>query len=439
VARALDPAITLIVDPDDDLESLEQLRRLHARPFGQLLCEPDPTAASAELARYILQALGKHSEAGTRGELWAQVDCHLRTERVRELVIARAQTLTFASLRDLANHAHDAGTAVCLLIAAERPPPAIAQLLEMRPHETADIRDLISRWTGTEPPARPAIVPPGAGSDYPYITPVRTGKPLTRSWLCARLKRHERALVNRTWKTTHSWIAGWLDDHPDCTDGELADAIYTVTAAGDTPSEMLVRAQATIVAAHSEGIQINRDLFAHDCRLGFTETRPSEWRHAVERAAALIDEIADPQLAATLALSVVYRRATSIRRVTINGVAPNGAIAYSDYAGLRAIPPQLRPALQAQREQLTRAGDAPHAPFLPGKTGGRMAAERIERALEALDLPRAVWDGTDDEYFDPVDLDGRAILQQLDPISLFDPGAIAKSCRNPLTTAVAIH
>jgi hypothetical protein len=66
VARALDPPITLIVDPDDDLACLEELRRRHARPYGQILCEPDPTATSAELARYLLRALGKDAEARTR-------------------------------------------------------------------------------------------------------------------------------------------------------------------------------------------------------------------------------------------------------------------------------------------------------------------------------------------------------------------------------------
>jgi len=80
VARTVDPPITLIVDPDDNLACLEQLRRLHARPYGQILCEPDPTATSAELARYLLEGLGKDSRGLTRGQLWHQVDCHLRAD-----------------------------------------------------------------------------------------------------------------------------------------------------------------------------------------------------------------------------------------------------------------------------------------------------------------------------------------------------------------------
>jgi hypothetical protein len=36
----------------------------------------------------------------------------------------------------------------------------------------------------------------------------------------------------------------------------------------------------------------------------------------------VIDRIAAPQLAAILALSVVYRRPTNVRRVLISGVAP---------------------------------------------------------------------------------------------------------------------
>jgi hypothetical protein len=153
VARTVDPPITLIVDPDDDLACLEQLRRLHARPYGQILCEPDPTATSAELARYLLEGLGKPSRRLTRGQLWHQVDCHLRAEQVHDLALARAQTLTYAALRDLADHAHDAGVAVWLLIAAERPTAPIAQLLEARPHETADLQQLIDRWWQAQPPS----------------------------------------------------------------------------------------------------------------------------------------------------------------------------------------------------------------------------------------------------------------------------------------------
>ncbi|MDQ6805128.1 MAG: hypothetical protein M3065_09190 [Actinomycetota bacterium] len=159
MARTVEPPITLIVDPDDDLACLEQLRRLHARPYGQILCEPDPTATSAELARYLLEGLGKHSEGLARGQLWQQVDCHLRAEHVHDLALTRAQTLTYPALRDLADHAHDAGVALWLLIAAERPTAAIAQLLEARPHQTAELQQLIDRWRRAEAPSEPAPFP----------------------------------------------------------------------------------------------------------------------------------------------------------------------------------------------------------------------------------------------------------------------------------------
>jgi hypothetical protein len=208
---------------------------------------------------------------------------------------------------------------------------------------------------------------PGAANDYPYLTPLRIEELLSRSGLCATPKRHDRAVVTRTWKNTRAWTTDWLARHPDRTDAELATAIYTVTAAGDTASELLTRAQAAIEAVNADGIWINRDLFNHDPRLGFTETRPYEWRHAVERAATLIDQVANPQLAAILAVSVVYRRPASVRRVMINGVAPDGSITSCDYPGRRAIPPQLRLALAAQRERLTQTGARPIDPFLPGE------------------------------------------------------------------------
>lgn len=97
VARAAERTVTLILDAGDELADLEELRRLHSRPYGQILCEPDPTATRTGLAHHLLAALGKHPGDLT-GEVspWPLVECHLKAERVRDLVLARAQTLTYA-------------------------------------------------------------------------------------------------------------------------------------------------------------------------------------------------------------------------------------------------------------------------------------------------------------------------------------------------------
>jgi hypothetical protein len=65
VARTAERAVTLILDPGDDLADLEELRRLHSRTYGQILCEPDPTATPTGLASHLLVALGKNP--GGRG------------------------------------------------------------------------------------------------------------------------------------------------------------------------------------------------------------------------------------------------------------------------------------------------------------------------------------------------------------------------------------
>ena len=65
MARTAEPPITLVLDPDDDVGSLEQLRCLHSRPYGRVLCEPDPTATSRGVALHLLAALGKHVDAPT--------------------------------------------------------------------------------------------------------------------------------------------------------------------------------------------------------------------------------------------------------------------------------------------------------------------------------------------------------------------------------------
>jgi hypothetical protein len=51
------------------------------------------------LARSLLAALGKDPDLGPRRDgLWRLVDVHLRAERTRELIVLRAQTLTYSPL-----------------------------------------------------------------------------------------------------------------------------------------------------------------------------------------------------------------------------------------------------------------------------------------------------------------------------------------------------
>lgn len=122
MARTADRTLTLVLDPDDDVDTLTRLRRLHARPLGQVVCEPAPGDGTSGLARRLLAALGKSVELQPRREpLWRLVDVHLRAERVRDLIVVRAHTLTYPALRRLADHADHAG-AQLWLVRPSRPP-----------------------------------------------------------------------------------------------------------------------------------------------------------------------------------------------------------------------------------------------------------------------------------------------------------------------------
>lgn len=64
MARTAERTLSVVLDPHDDLHTLNRLRRLHARPFGQVVCEPAPTGGPSGLARSILAALGKDADLG---------------------------------------------------------------------------------------------------------------------------------------------------------------------------------------------------------------------------------------------------------------------------------------------------------------------------------------------------------------------------------------
>lgn len=73
-------------------------RQPPVRPFGRVLCEPDPTATRSELALHILAALGEHSgpTSAARGGRWLTATC--AQTHVCDLTLARdTATRTWAA------------------------------------------------------------------------------------------------------------------------------------------------------------------------------------------------------------------------------------------------------------------------------------------------------------------------------------------------------
>lgn len=427
MARTAERTVTLILDAGDELADLEELRRLHSRPYGQILCEPDPTATRTGLAHHLLAALGKHPGDLT-GDVspWPLVECHLKAERVRDLVLARAQTLTYAGVRHVADLAHNTGIGLWLWSATERPTPALAQLLEARPHKQATVGELLERWRRVPPDPEldgPAV-DLGAGPHYPWLTPCEPERLRSRTALVRGLTAPARRLVTQTWVNASDWIDAWLQGNPDASQQDIADGLHALVAAGDTASEQITRAQAAIMTLHRCGATVRRTVLHGDLTQRYGESRPCQWRDAVSRAAELADQAADPHDAALIVLSAIFRDPYTTARVRIADVTRDGAIVRTPWGLPHAVPPPLRAPLAAQYHRMHPETAPPpplHQPLLPGTTRGRVTRPAIERALERLDAPASLWQsqGIYDEFEGPK-LDGRTILAALNPISLFN-------------------
>jgi len=171
VARTAERTLTVVLDPHDDLHTLNRLRRLHARPFGQVVCEPTPTGGPSGLARSVLAALGKDADLGPRRDpLWRLVDVHLRAERTRQLIVLRAHTLTYAALRRLADITGSVEIHLWLVAHTERLPGPVAQLLEALPHDTSELDRLFEQTPDlTDDHDDVDELPAGAGLEFPYL------------------------------------------------------------------------------------------------------------------------------------------------------------------------------------------------------------------------------------------------------------------------------
>jgi hypothetical protein len=422
VARTADRTLTAVFDRDDDVDVLARLRRLHARPFGQVVCEPAPAGGSAGLARSVLAALGKDLEVGPRRDpVWRLVEVHLRAERVRELIVLRAHALSYPALRRLADLADATDVHLWLVVHHERPPAAVAQLLEALPHDTASLERLLERAPDLPDSPGEEDLPLGAGPEFPYLGSIvpalgheRPRRP--RTAIANALPRKERSLVHAVWDRAHAWIARWIDEHPKATYQQSADAVYLLARHGDTASEIYVRTRAALDAFVRAGVDTDVDGVDSTFDHTFGEIRPCEFNAAIARAGALADQTPDPQFAALIALAAVSRNPLVIRHAHLRALSPEGSALAGPWGGVLAIPPELRRFLAThhhQQQQQPLATDQP-VPLFPGSSHGRLSQPAIRRALEALDAPASLWEDPEDTPIGQgASADGRALLHNL--------------------------
>lgn len=433
MARSADCQITLVLDPRDDVDTLAQLRRLHARPMGQVVCEPAPAGGTAGLARSLIAALGKNADrevhlGSHRVHLWDLVDAHLAGEGVQHLILLRAHTLPFDALRCLSDHAAAAGAHLWLVVHRERPPLAVVQLLEALPHTAASLSSLLAHvpQLGDTPPT---VVPSGGGQDFPFVSATtdlylrlvegkEDGPP--REMMVRGLDDAQRAIVDDAWETARAWTSDLLRHHGNGTYSDAADAIYLLARHADTASEIYVRVHAAAEAFHQAGLEI--DIAPVDSTFANirAERRPLTFNDAVARAAVLADQTAELQLAALIAVAVIHRDPFMIRETNRHGLAPDGSLLFFPFHGAGAIPTELRKYLITWRRHLAPNATRKDYPLFPGQSHGRLSRPAICRRLEATGAPAVLW--KDPPKALPgrgITTDGRLLLHYLNPITLW--------------------
>jgi hypothetical protein len=417
VAQTVEQAITLVLDPDDDLPTLRALRSLHARPLGQIVCEP-PTSAAADLAHHLLAALGKN--AGEPDGAWRRAQALLRAERVAHIVLLRAHRLTYAALRSVADAAQAADSRLWIIAVGETPIQPVRQLLEQRAHTTANIDHVLA--TLALHSHDDEQLPADHGNDFPLLAPTQHRR--GRSDLLRDLRGDHRAAVSQGFDDAHAWMTAWVHDDRDRNVQPAADAIYRLAAAASTGSETLVRAHACLTALTAAGAAITPNALDGLQRDRWHEIRPAQHHHEIARAAAIADLCPDTAEAALIAFSVITRCAYTLRHVTAAHLSPDAAGAALHGRYVTAIPPDLRPALRAQRDLCAHLG--PQTPLLTGLASGRPNKRTMLRCYERHNVPASLRADLDDTVdHDDIDEslgdDGREILARLHPANLFEP------------------
>jgi hypothetical protein len=232
------------------------------------------------------------------------------------LIVLRAHTLTYPASRRVADHAQTAGAQLWLVVHQERPPTAVAQLLEAVPHEVAPLPALFALTPEFGDDDSSLDVPAGGGLGFPYLAAVHdvyepVPRRRVRSTLARGFSRAEGSAVYETWEQAHDWTARWLDERDELLDQDAADAILALARRGDTASEIYVRIRAALDAFQQAGVTTNLRAVDAVFEHSYGETRPCELNTAAAHAAALADQTPDPELAALIAVAVLARSPTT--------------------------------------------------------------------------------------------------------------------------------
>jgi hypothetical protein len=372
-----------------------------------------------ELAHHLLTALGK--SPGPLDGAWRRAQAFLLAERIEHFLLLRAQLLTYAALRRLADTAQASGSRLWLIAAGEIATQPIRQLLEQRAHTTAPLEHVLDALAIRVPDGE--NLPDDHGPDFPLLPPGQRRR--RRSDLARGLRGGQRASVYAAFDDAHDWMTSWLHDHSAPKPQETADVIYRLAAAASTGSESLVRAHASLAALTDEGFAVRGDTLDRLRRDHWHENRPARHRHEIARAAAIADSCPDTAEAALIALSALTRCRHTLRHLTVAGVAPDAAGAIL-HGRIVAIAPQLRPALRAQRAIAVQAGT--EAPLLVGLGSARPNTRTMRRCYDRHNVPASLRAHLD-EPTDPADYedrdeelgdDGREILARLHPANIFN-------------------
>lgn len=412
--------LALVLDPEDDLGSLRALRQLHARPLGQIVCEPDPTCDYHDLAHHLLEALGKSTS--DRPGAWKRAQLLLQAEQTRELILLRAHLLSYPALRRLADVAEQTSTRLWLICARERPTGPILQLLERRPHTTSALPALIEQLSVTpQLDAEDDDLPRHGGLDFPYLQllerPRRTVKDLAY-----RLRGPDRAAVISSYVDARRWMSDWLDLRPEVTQQEAADAVWRLAAATPTAGEAVVRAFAALHALAAAGCDVRPNAFDGLWIDDWGERRPSTYRAEIARAAEIADRSPDLATAGLMALSLLTGCRYRIVRVRAADLTQGATGAYLSNPKPWAVPPALRPFLTALQAVALSLG--PRTPLLSSLgSGAHPNIRTLRRIYDQQGVPdslRVIGARTaePDESEWP-SRDSRDVLDRLHPVRLF--------------------
>ena len=380
--------LRVVLDRSDSRSHHESLLRFGDLREGRIVVRAAPSYHSSEdIARAILEGLGKDLERradglGASTQLWRRAIVWLAAERIREILVIRAQWLRERDVVRLSGIAAQVDADLTLVVAGSALQAWQEELFAAWGFE----RLTFASWKRRHRARLAEQAPDRALTAGVFPEVPEHDFTLFRATCRELLSQSGFACVDRAWRLGRDSTHAFAASHCELTQDAIAEHLRTILRDAGSLSEVVCRLRGAQVAFFHSGWLVR----VSDERLAVvSECEPYDL--VSEGTAGLLRSFVSARFGAAAALALITRREPgALVQMEVGDVTPDGRVVCVEGEQYE-VPPAFAPLLIAARLLRRAAGSQEDEPLFVSQrksdseeTGVRMTAYGMRRTLRTV-------------------------------------------------------